>query len=148
LDIFVSKKFIIMKNITLENKISSLNEIASFVEHFGAENNLSQKDIFELNLILDELITNIISYGYSDNEVHTIEISVKIENCNLLIKIIDDGKEFNPIERENADISVELTDRKIGGLGIYLVKQKVDSITYQRNFNKNVLTILKKVIQK
>lgn len=144
----MSKKFIIMKNITIENKISSLNEIASFVEQFGAENNLLQKDIFELNLILDELITNTINYGYSDSEIHTIEISIEIENSNFLIKIIDDGKEFNPIERENADINAELADRKIGGLGIYLVKQKIDNITYQRISNKNVLNIVKKVSQK
>jgi len=137
-----------MKNLTIENKISSLNEIASFVEQFGAENNLLQKDIFELNLILDELITNTINYGYSDSEIHTIEISIEIESGSFLIKIIDDGKEFNPIERENADINVELADRKIGGLGIYLVKQKIDNITYQRISNKNVLNIVKKVSPK
>ncbi|MBU0475942.1 MAG: ATP-binding protein [Bacteroidetes bacterium] len=139
----MNKKFIIMKNLSIENKISSLSIIASFVEQFGAENNLSQKHIFELNLILDELITNTINYGYSDDEAHMIEISMEIENENILVKIIDDGNEFNPLSKEEVNINENLDQRKIGGLGIHIVKQKTDEIKYERKGDKNIVRFVK-----
>lgn len=134
-----------MKKLSVENKIQSLNNIAEFIERFGEENNLSLKTTFELNLILDELITNTIHYGYSDSDVHFIDIFIEIENNNVNLKIIDDANEFNPIEKEEVDLEISLEEKKIGGLGIHFIKQKADNISYERKENKNILQITKKL---
>lgn len=137
-----------MKNISIENKISSLNIIASYVEQFGEENNLSFNIIFELNLILDELITNTINYGYIDNEIHMIDIFMDIENNNIVIKIIDDAKEFNPLSKDEVNTDKELEQRQIGGLGIHIVKQKTDDIYYERSGDRNILKLVKSLTPK
>lgn len=100
-----------MNRLTVENKISSLNIIASFVEKFGEKNNLSLKTIFDLNLILEELITNTINYGYTNKGIHMIDIFIDIENDNILLKIIDDAKEFNPLAKEKVNINAKLEQR-------------------------------------
>lgn len=137
-----------MKNISIENKISSLNIIASYVEQFGEENNLSFNIVFELNLILDELITNTINYGYIDNEIHMIDIFMDIENDNVIIKIIDDAKEFNPLSKDEVSTDKELEQRQIGGLGIHIVKQKTDDIYYERSGDRNILKLVKSLTPK
>jgi len=137
-----------MKNISIENKISSLNIIASYVEQFGEENNLSFNIVFELNLILDELITNTINYGYIDNEIHMIDIFMDIENDNVIIKIIDDAKEFNPLSKDEVNTDKELEQRQIGGLGIHIVKQKTDDIYYERSGDRNILKLVKSLTPK
>jgi anti-sigma regulatory factor (Ser/Thr protein kinase) len=134
-----------MAKLSIENKIENLNKLAEFVENFGEENKLSPKNIFELNLILDELITNIISYAYKDDANHIIELEINLENDELKIQLIDDGKEFNPLEKEDVKLDEDLDERKIGGLGIHIVKEKTDEINYKRENNKNILILRKKL---
>jgi len=134
-----------MAKLSIENKIENLNKLAEFVENFGEENKLSPKNIFELNLILDELITNIISYAYKDDANHIIELEINLENDELKIQLIDDGKEFNPLEKEDVKLDEDLDERKIGGLGIHIVKEKSDQIDYKRESNKNILLLKKKL---
>ena len=134
-----------MTKLSIENNIENLNKLAEFVENFGEEHELSPKNIFELNLILDELITNIISYAYEDNSNHIIELEINKESDELKILLIDDGKEFNPLEKEEAKLDEELDERKIGGLGIHIVREKTDEIEYKRESNKNILLLKKKL---
>jgi anti-sigma regulatory factor (Ser/Thr protein kinase) len=134
-----------MAKLSIENKIENLNKLAEFIENFGEEHELSPKNIFELNLILDELITNIISYAYEDDSDHAIELDINKEKDELKIQLIDDGKEFNPLEKEEVKLDQDLDERKIGGLGIHIVKEKTDEIKYKRESNKNILMLKKKL---
>lgn len=134
-----------MAKLSIENKIENLNKLAEFIENFGEEHELSPKNIFELNLILDELITNIISYAYEDDSDHAIELEINKEKDELKIQLIDDGKEFNPLEKEEVKLDQDLDERKIGGLGIHIVKEKTDEIKYKRESNKNILMLKKKL---
>ena len=140
-----TKYFFVMAKLSIENKIENLNKLAEFIENFGEEHELSPKNIFELNLILDELITNIISYAYEDDSDHIIELDINKEKDELKIQLIDDGKEFNPLEKEEVKLDEDLDERKIGGLGIHIVKEKTDEIKYKRESNKNILMLKKKL---
>ncbi len=135
-----------MKKLTIENNSENLSKIAEFIEGFCKEYGLENKTVFELNLVLDELFTNIVNYAYLDSDVHTIEIFTEAINDEIIIKIIDDGKEFNPLHMEDVNINASIDDRNIGGLGIHLVKRLTDKLSYERLDNKNILTIIKKIL--
>ncbi|MBU2491515.1 MAG: ATP-binding protein [Bacteroidetes bacterium] len=129
----------------LKNKISQLNKLADMLKIFCAENDLPDNILFDLNLSLDELVTNIISYGFDDNKEHDINISVeKIEN-GVEIKLEDDGAEFNPLNENDPKIGAALEEMEVGGLGIYFVKNKMDEIHYQRQLGKNIIKLKKKL---
>ena len=134
-----------MKNIILENKSESLNILAVYIVEMAEEFRLSPSQAFEINLVLDELVTNMISYGFPDKQIHFIEIASELNDRVLEIKLIDDGIEFNPLEKEDTDINLPLEDKAIGGLGIFLVKQKMDKISYERKAGRNILYLSKKI---
>ena len=127
--------------ILIKNQLSEMSRIADFVKELGADNNLNQRLTFHLDLILDELITNIISYGYQDKNEHQIALSFDVEGDFLHLEIIDDGIAFNPLESKKPDTSLSVDDRPIGGLGIYFAKSFSDNITYFRRHDKNHLLI-------
>ncbi len=135
-----------MNKLALENKPENLKEITSFIERFCNENGLDDKILFELNLILDELFVNIINYAYPDKEIHIIEILTEKKGDEIIIRIIDDGDEFNPLQIEEVNINASIDDREIGGLGIHLVKRMADKLFYERLENKNILTIIKSIL--
>lgn len=134
-----------MHKLSIENKIENLDKVAGFIEEFCEENNLVPKVVFELNLVLDELVTNTITYGYRDKDVHTIDILVEKKADLIELRVIDDAREFNPLEKDNVDLTISLQEKQIGGLGIHLVKQKMDEIKYERKGNKNFLYMNKKI---
>jgi anti-sigma regulatory factor (Ser/Thr protein kinase) len=103
--------------------------------------------LFEVNLALDELFTNIISYGFDDQSEHIIQVLISADNNLLTVVLEDDGIPFNPVDRLSPELPCDLEECKVGGLGIHLVKNLVDEVAYRRSGDKNVLT-LKKVIDK
>lgn len=129
----------------LKNKLSELDTLCQNLERFGESIGLSPKFIFETNLALDELFTNIISYGYSDKKVHTITVEISLQNNELLFRIEDDGLPFNPTEVEEPDLGCSIEECKIGGLGIHLAKNLMDEVCYQRCKEKNILTLKKNI---
>ena len=106
---------------------------------------LSKKCIFEANLALDELFTNIISYGFDDKNEHTIRITISLQNDELVFNIEDDGMPFNPTEAETPDLECTIEECRIGGLGIHLAKNLMDEVCYQRCKDKNILTLKKNI---
>jgi anti-sigma regulatory factor (Ser/Thr protein kinase) len=129
----------------LKSKLSELDNLCQQVERFGKSNGLSSKCIFEANLALDELFTNIISYGFNDNKEHIIDITIALKNDTLVFNIEDDGIPFNPTEADNPDMECTIEECKIGGLGIYLAKNLMDEVCYQRCNEKNILTLKKNI---
>ena len=104
----------------------------------------SGKVIYQLHLTLEEIFVNIVNYAY-DEEGGNVDISyhLDIENRNVKITITDKGKEFDPLKVEEPSFEGTAKERKIGGLGIYIVKNLVDDIEYHRFNNQNVLEITK-----
>lgn len=109
------------------------------------ENNANGKAVYQMNLALEEIFVNIVNYAYENNN-GKIEIAYDLNKDEKLIKIKikDKGKEFNPLEVKDPDLKAPAKERQIGGLGIYIVKNIVDDIKYQRINNENVLEIIKK----
>ncbi|MCA1907220.1 MAG: SpoIIE family protein phosphatase [Magnetospirillum sp.] len=132
--------------VTIANDLAELERLAGLVDAFVERNGLSDRISFNLNLCLDELITNIVSYGYDDSHHHDIHVRFSLDNDRLMTEIIDDGKEYNPFqEAPEPDLALEVDDRPIGGLGVFLVKEFMDRTDYRRDGSKNVVTLEKNV---
>ena len=129
----------------LKSDLSELDTLCEELENFGNKFGFSKKLIFEINLALDELFTNIISYGFNDGKEHIVKVTLMPQNDDLCLCIEDDGKPFNPIEFETPDVSCSVEECKIGGLGIHIMKKLIDEVCYERCDNKNVLNLKKKV---
>jgi len=132
----------------LKSSLSELDTLCQNLEKYGKKIGLSKKFVFEINLALDELFTNIISYGYEDNSEHIIKITLTPNIDELCLCIEDDGVAFDPSEFESADIACSVENCRIGGLGIHIIKKLMDEICYQRCGSKNVLTLKKKLATK
>lgn len=122
------------------------SEFASVIESFGERFDLSPKVVFNLTLVIDELVTNVVSYGYTDCDEHVITLKLEMGDDNTLqVEIRDDGVPFNILEAPPPELDVPLEERKkqVGGMGIHLVRCMMDDIAYERQDGYNVL-ILKK----
>jgi sigma-B regulation protein RsbU (phosphoserine phosphatase) len=117
------------------------------VEAFGNEHGLHPKIVFHLTLVLDELITNIISYGYADFDEHPIDVTIALRGDELTIRVEDDSEPFNILEAPAPELDLPLDERTkpVGGLGIHLIKNMVHGIHYKREKGKNVLTLRKNI---
>jgi anti-sigma regulatory factor (Ser/Thr protein kinase) len=131
----------------LRNHLSELATLCEKMERVGQALNLSRRCLFEMNLALDELFTNILSYGFQDQSEHFIRVHISVDHDVLTVVLEDDGIAFNPVERIPPEIPCTVDECKVGGLGIHLVKNLMDEIVYERRAGTNVLT-LKKTIEK
>ncbi len=129
-------------DVTITNDLSELERLATVVDTFVSQRQLPSRLAFNLNLSLDELITNIVSYGFSDSDAHDILISLRIDEGCLITEIIDDANEYDPFaQAPEPDLDLELDDRPIGGLGVYLVKEFMSRTQYERLGDRNVTTL-------
>jgi anti-sigma regulatory factor (Ser/Thr protein kinase) len=131
--------------IQIKNRKSEIARVSQSFKHLATSQNLPVKVINAIDLALDELLNNIISYGYEDHNEHEISIELKLSKNQIVLSIIDDGKEFNPLDIHSADTKSSLQERSIGGLGIHLVKNVIDEIDYKYENNKNYLTMKKDI---
>jgi serine/threonine-protein kinase RsbW len=127
----------------LRNNITEIKRISGLVKNFSGSQGLTKKTLFEITLCIDEHVTNIISHGYRDNDEHWIKITLSREEEKFIVRIEDDGLPYNPIETAAPDLEAPLEERKIGGLGIHLVKHRMDHIEYQRHGTSNVFVMTK-----
>ena len=134
-------------NIILKNKFDELSKMSESVNSFAETNSLNDEIKHDIKLALDEIITNIISYAFDDDNEHEISVKICIDNNKLSINIEDDGKPFDPLEYPPPDTTKPLEERDIGGLGVFFVRELMDEIEYKRKENKNILTITKSVIR-
>jgi serine/threonine-protein kinase RsbW len=130
---------------TLKNDISELKILCRQLEFVGDALGLPQRFVFEINLALDELFTNIISYGFNDRSEHAIQVCIAADDGMLTITVEDDGIPFDPIARAEPHLPGTIEDCTVGGLGIYLIKNLMDDVCYRRTQGKNVLTLKKRI---
>ena len=131
------------KKLILQNNVSEINKLVLFLEELGEEFGLPADLVFNLNLVLEEAVSNVILYAYPTDEKHDIFLSVKKTEDKLIFILKDSGKEFDPTQMPDADISLSAEERPIGGLGIYLIRQIMNTVEYQRINGKNILTLSK-----
>jgi serine/threonine-protein kinase RsbW len=130
----------------LKSNLSELKTLCRHLEDCGHIMRLPPKCLLEINLGLDELFTNIISYGFEDELEHQVKFSLAKYEKTLVVKIEDDGIPFNPLHVKGHELSQDLNSINIGGLGIHLIKKMTDDIDYQRFEGKNKI-ILKKSVE-
>jgi serine/threonine-protein kinase RsbW len=127
----------------INNDISELQKINTFLEQLGEEWNIQSKLLFKINLALEEIFSNVINYAYTDKDKHIIIVEFSLDDNKLYIKIQDDGQVFNPLEVSEPNISLPVEEREIGGLGIHIVRELMDQVKYSRQNHTNILTLTK-----
>lgn len=129
----------------LKNDLAELTVLRHHVKNFGETTGLSDSCRFEITLCLDELFTNIVTYGFDDNRHHLIQFTLQLDKDMLILDVEDGGIPFNPLSEKESRIPIDPKNIKIGGLGIHIVKKLTNDICYQRNRGKNHLTLKKSV---
>ena len=132
-------------SLVLSNHLSELKRMSEAVSAWCRENNISSAVEFHLALALDEIISNIIRYGWKDSGEHQFNVRLSLSNDAVTVEVEDDATPFNPLEVPAPDLDRPLDERPVGGLGIHLVRQVMDGLEYQQFDGKNLLVMKKKV---
>lgn len=135
------------RRITLHNDTCELPRLMSFVEEFVHDAEIANEMVMPLQLAIEESVVNIMHYAYPRQESGDIEIGMEYNRHSVVITIEDYGVEFDPSSVADADISLPAEEREIGGLGIFITRQIMDTVEYCRRYEKNIL-ILTKIINK
>lgn len=135
------------KEIRLKNQVGELEHMAQFIEEIGEELKLDMELRTDLNIVLEELVSNIILYAYPEGAEGTIDLATESDGKIITFFLSDQGREFDPTLKEDPDVETNPAERQLGGMGIFIVKNIMDDVAYQRLEGKNVLTI-KKVIMR
>jgi serine/threonine-protein kinase RsbW len=131
--------------IRIDNNLSEISRVADMVDGFAARHQFADAVIFALNVALDEILNNIISYGYEDARHHEILVRVALGRGNVEAIVEDDGKPFDPLAAPAPDLTGK--DRKPGGVGLHFVRNLMDEVTYTRRDGTNHLRLMKRLGQ-
>ena len=135
------------KRLTLRiaNDLAELTRVAESVDEFCAAQDLPPDCSFKLNIALEELLTNTISYGYDDGQRHEIALDVALDNDDLIAELSDDARAFDPLQAPPPDLDSPIEDRRIGGLGVHLVKTMMDEVSYAYRDSRNHVRLRKRI---
>ena len=133
------------KEISIKNDIQELERVNQFVEEIGEEMGLDMELQMNLNLVMEEMVSNVIFYAYPEGQEADIELTAESDGKELTFVLSDQGREFDPTLKEAADPNVNPIDREIGGMGIFIVKNIMNQVSYQRLEGKNLLTMKKEI---
>lgn len=129
--------------LTVPNQLAENARVKEHFDTFAAHYGIPDPVRLKMHVVIDELLMNIISYAYPDEGKHDISIKVELSDDRLKVSMVDDGIPFNPLGIETPDTELSLEERKIGGLGIHLIRKMMDRVSYQRRIHKNVITAVK-----
>ncbi len=128
----------------IRNDLREIPRLAEQIEAFCAKAGVSMASVYPVNLVLDEWLTNLVSYAFEPHSEHEIQVDVASDDDGLTIAVTDDGRAFNPLEdAPPARLEGDLEERKVGGLGIHFMKTLMDEIDYQSMDGRNRLTLRK-----
>jgi serine/threonine-protein kinase RsbW len=134
-----------MKSVQFAAKFEFLDEIRDFVGEIARNGGFSDKDIYNIQLATDEAASNIIEHAYENRPDGILELSCGMKDDMITITLIDHGESFDPSAIPLPDLKADLSDRKIGGLGIFLMRKLMDEVHYEPKPDKsNVLTMMKR----
>ncbi len=130
----------------ISNELAELERVRQWIEEFGADNRLPTQALTGLLVSFDEVLSNVISYGYADDAVHEIILRLAFADGAVLGEIEDDGVPFDPLAARSPSLTGGIGDRPVGGLGIHFVKELNDEVAYERGRDRNRLRFKKNVL--
>ncbi len=130
--------------LSLANDLQEIVRAAERIDEYCAAQALSPQIAYAINLSIDEILTNTISYGYDDEDAHLIGLTLRLDGDTLMVVIEDDGRPFDSSQETDPNIDASLEERSLGGLGLFLVQQMMDGVDYRRRDDRNVITLTKK----
>ena len=133
------------KELKLKNQVGELERVNTFVAEICEELHLDAELQMNLNLVMEEMVSNVIFYAYPQGATADIELLAESDGKELTFVLSDQGVAFDPTQKEDADVDVNPADRELGGMGIYIVKNIMNQVTYQRLKGKNLLTMKKNI---
>ena len=134
-----------MQSVQFTAKFEYLDEIREFVGDIARTGGFGDKDIYNIQLAADEAASNIIEHAYEGVTDGLLELSCDVKGNTITIVLVDHGESFDPSVIPMPDLKADLSDRKIGGLGIFLMRKLMDEVHYEVKPNKNnVLTMIKR----
>ena len=131
--------------LTLVNQKSEIAKLHDRLEGFLGGQDVPLRSIHDLQLALEEHLTNVISYGYNDDKAHQIRIRVCLNGSELKVAVEDDAVPFNPLDHPTPDFSMPIEERSVGGLGIHMMRKSLDAMEYHRADSKNILVMTKRI---
>ena len=132
------------KDLKISNNLAEIERLDVCVRAFGIANGLEAETVKEIQLVMEELLTNIISYGYEDEAGHDIDVSIVNGVEAVTIRVQDDARPFNLLNHPRPNLEIPLEDRRIGGVGINIVCELMDEIKYTREENTNIVVLRKR----
>lgn len=135
------------KTLNVDASLDSLDEVTAFFEDTLADEGCPHKMIMQVIVCVEEIFVNVASYAYNDGQGGSCRLSITVDvnddKKRATIVVADSGKPFNPLERENPDITLTADEREIGGLGIFMVKKSMDTLEYEYKSGENILMMTK-----
>lgn len=129
---------------TFEADREKLHEVLAFTEGELEKRDCNMKTLMMISVMVEEIFVNIASYAYKNNKGNAT-IIMDFEDDKVYMEFVDSGVEFNPLEKEDPDITLSAEERDIGGLGIYMVKKTMKDVKYERKNNENHLSFRKSI---
>ena len=127
--------------LTLETRPEELDRLTAAVELLAEQDNWPAPLTFKVNLVLEELVLNVINYAY-DESGHQVEVQLTCNEEDLVIEITDEGKPFDPLhDAPDPDMDSPMEERRIGGLGVYLVRTMTSEMQYRREDGRNHMMV-------
>ena len=127
-------------------KVSNLYEALGFVDAHLEEADCPMKAQVQIDTAVEEIFVNVASYAYEDEKGRiTLKMKIGEDPKEAVITIIDSGTPYDPLAKEDPDVTLSAEEREIGGLGVYMTKQFMDEVSYERKDGQNMLTLRKKL---
>ena len=133
--------------LSLVNDLREIGAAAEKVDAFCEAQGISPQVAYAVNLSIDEILTNTISYGYDDDAEHRIDLTFRVDGESLVVTIVDDGRPFDSSTEREPDFDATIEERALGGLGLFLVQQMMDEMSYERRDDRNIITLRKSTVE-
>jgi serine/threonine-protein kinase RsbW len=133
---------------TIPNRVEAIEQANAAAEAWLEEQGCGAECSLLVSLAIEELVTNCIKYGYDDSDEHQIGLRMEVVANVLMFEICDDGHPFDPLQAPPPDLTLSLEERPIGGLGLHLLKEMSDGISYERRAGCNLVTLRKAVAER
>jgi len=132
-----------MNTLSVKASLEHLSELIEHVSKLSHEHIASAEQRMSIEIAVEEAVVNVIHYAYPEGVQGDIKLSCHVENHQLIITISDQGVPYNPLLREEPELSEDIDDRPIGGLGIFFINQIMDDVRYKFADGYNILTLIK-----
>jgi serine/threonine-protein kinase RsbW len=132
-------------HLEIKNDLAEITQVTEAIMHFSAQSGLPQEVDYALQLVAEEMLTNIILHGFPQNGLHTITIDVETKSGEVCLLVKDDGIQFNLLEHTIQKPARSLDEMKVGGLGILLIRNNVDEISYRYENGWNTVLLTKRL---